>query len=254
MATQDEKKARIGTIVFHAILVLLFFFMGMKYQDPPPENGIAINFGYDRVGGGNTSSAPVETQEETPQEVQETVTEPTVDNTATQEMVDAPTVNTEETPTQEVVEPTPDPQPSDRLSGALQSTRDGTGSGEGEDEGGGDQGDPNGDPNSPNRTGQGGTGSGGNYRLGNRNALNRPEPDKGFTEEGRVVVKVYVDRAGKVVRAIPGVDIPGDVATNVFSSDLFERAKQAALKTTWQGDPNAIDQQIGFIVYNFRKR
>lgn len=252
MATQDEKNGRIGTIVFHALLLLLFLFAGLTYQDPPPENGIAINFGYDNQGSGSTSSAPTES---TPQ--QETqpdpVTDPVIDNVATQQVVDAPSVSTEQPQTTQQPQET-EPQPDSRLSGALSSVRDGTGSGEGVTDGGGDQGDPDGDPNSQSRTGVGGTGSGGNYRLGNRSALSRPNPEYNSSDEGRVVVKVYVSQTGRVTRAIPGVDIPGDVATNVFSSDLFERAKQAALKTTWQGDPNAPDEQIGYIVYNFQKR
>ena len=53
----NRNKARIGTIVFHALLLLWFAFYGLTYQDPPPEEGIAINFGYQDDGEGNTSQA-----------------------------------------------------------------------------------------------------------------------------------------------------------------------------------------------------
>ena len=53
----NRNKARIGTIVFHALLLLWFAFYGLTYQDPPPEEGIAINFGYQDDGLGNTSQA-----------------------------------------------------------------------------------------------------------------------------------------------------------------------------------------------------
>ncbi|GGH66778.1 energy transducer TonB [Phaeocystidibacter marisrubri] len=254
MATKDERNGRIGTIVFHAVILILFFFVGLKYQDPPPENGIAINFGYDAVGGGTTSSAPSESEPQVEETVTQPTTQPTETNVATQDVTDAPSVNTQEQTTEPTQETQPDPQPDSRLTGALSSVREGTGEGEGATEGGGDQGDPNGDPNSPNRTGVGGTGSGGNYRLGNRNALSQPKPTYDSQDQGRVVVKVYVDRTGRVVRAEPGVDIPGDVATNVFSSVLFDRARAAALATKWQGDPNAVEEQIGYIIYYFGKQ
>lgn len=254
MANADKRNGKVGTIVIHTIILVLFFFVGLSYQDPPPENGIAINFGYDAVGGGNTSSAPSEEQQPTEETTTQTTSQPTESNVATQDVVDAPSVNTQQqtTPTEPTVQE--DPKPDSRLSGALSSVRDGSGQGEGETQGGGDQGNTNGDPNSPNRTGEGGTGSGGNYRLGNRHALSQPKPTYDSQDQGRVIVKVYVDRTGKVVRAEAGVDIPGDKATNVFSSVLFERARAAALATKWQGDPNAVEEQIGYIIYTFGKQ
>ncbi len=255
MAENDKRNGRIGTIVFHAGLLILFLFVGLGYQDPPPEDGIEINFGYDDVGGGNTESAQMTQPQTQPQQTNES-TPTEVDEVATQESVDAPAVTTEEEsnpePPKEEVEP--DPTPSDRLNSALQSTRNGEGAGEGETEGGGDQGDPNGDPNSDSRVGTGGSGGSGNYRLGGRNALERPMPNYDCSDEGRVVVKVYVDRRGNVTRAEPGDAITNGPATNTFSSCLFDRAKQAALRTKWQGDVNAPEEQVGYIIYNFQKR
>src|SRR5690606_37710551 len=213
----------------------------------PPEDGIAINFGYDPEGFGQSTSAPVveevtEVQEEQSQVIREVVSDPVV----TQETVEAPTIT--ETTTERQPDPEPvveEPQPSETLTERLQRIREGRGSGEGETEGGGDQGNPEGDPNSPSRTGAGGTGNSGNYRLGNRQALSRPRPQYNCPDEGRVVVKVQVNRSGKVVQADAGANIPGGPASNTISSCLFEKATTAALNTTWQGDPNAPERQIG---------
>ncbi len=255
MADRDKRRGQIGTTVFHVALLILFLFIGLGYQDPPPEDGIEINFGYDDVGGGNTSSAQMQQPQTQPQQTTESTTTTDIQDVVTQQSVDAPSVTTDEPSTSEPQEEVePDPTPSDRLSSALQSTRNGQETGEGETEGGGDQGDPNGDPNSDSRTGTGGSGGSGNYRLGNRNALERPRPDYDCTDEGRVVVKVYVDRSGRVTRAIPGEAIANGPATNTFSSCLFEEAKQTALRTKWQGDPNAPEEQVGYIIYNFQKR
>lgn len=255
---KNRRKARIFTVVFHVILFALFAFVGLTYQDPPPEEGIAINFGYDEQGSGDTESSP---REEDPTPVQTPVeTSNTVDETATQEMVDAPVVKADpkkKDPEKVVEEPKkveePKPTASQALQDRLKAAREAQGSGQGVTQGGGDQGDPNGDKNVNNYTGSGGTGTSGNYRLGNRAALSRPKPVYDCSDEGRVVVKVYVDRNGKVLRAEPGAAIKDGPSTNTTSSCLLDKAKDAALRTTWQGDQTAQEQQVGYIIYNFSK-
>ena len=45
-AKRSKRNGVIGTILFHAILLTAFFFLGLTYQDPPPpEEGISINLG-----------------------------------------------------------------------------------------------------------------------------------------------------------------------------------------------------------------
>jgi len=122
----------------------------------------------------------------------------------------------------------------------------GTGSGQGTTAGGGDQGSPTGTPGGGGAGNGGGTQGTGDYRLGSRAATYRPVPSKGCEEEGRVVVKVFVNREGEVVSADPRTDM-----TKTSSTCLLERAKNAALRTKWQADPDAIEQQIGYITYNF---
>jgi len=254
---KDRRKGLIATIVVHVAMLLLFIFFGITKMIPPPEEGIAINFGYEDDGSGNTTqAAPVQPQTK-PQEVPQETTEQ-VDKVVTQESVDAPSVSEEkpkpktqptEKPKEKVEEA---PKPSNQLQNIINRTRTGQGEGEGETKGGGDQGDPDGDRNSPSREG-GGAGGSGDYRLGGRKALDRPKPTYDCAEEGRVVVKVWVDRGGRVINAIPGEKIPGGPATTTSSSCLFNRAKDAAMRTTWQGDPTAPDNQVGFIIYNFQK-
>lgn len=256
---EDKNRKRnswIGTVVFHSVLLLLFLFVGLKYQDPPIEDGIAINFGYEDDGQGNTEQAP---QQSTPQQPEEVVETPDVpEEVATQEAVEAPAISEKKPEPKPKEKPKevkePDPQPTSDLSDRLSRVRNTKGSGEGETQGGGDQGSQDGDPNSKNRTGTGGLGDSGDYRLGGRKALQRPKPNYNCPEEGRVVVKIYVDRYGKVVNAVPGERIPGDVASNTSSKCLFDRARDAAMSTTWQGDPNAPEQQVGYIIYNFSKK
>lgn len=103
-----------------------------------------------------------------------------------------------------------------------------------------------GDPNASGYYGIGGDGSGGNYRLTNRNALNRPKPDYPCNEEGKVVVTISVDQSGNVVSAVPGAK-----GTTNSASCLLNEAKKAALKTKFNPDNKAPSKQVGAIIYKF---
>ena len=103
-----------------------------------------------------------------------------------------------------------------------------------------------GDPNATGYYGVGGDGSGGNYRLGNRNALNRPKPDYPCNEEGKVVVTIYVDQSGNVVDAEAGAK-----GTTNLAPCLLNEAKEAALKTKFNKDAKAPPRQQGAVIYNF---
>ena len=74
MSDSEKKNKRngiIGTILFHALLLVAFLFMGLTYRiPPPPEEGITINFGYQDFGSGSEQPEQiVEEQEITPQEI-----------------------------------------------------------------------------------------------------------------------------------------------------------------------------------------
>ncbi len=101
------------------------------------------------------------------------------------------------------------------------------------------------DPNASGYYGNG-SGSGGNYRLGNRKALTKPIPNYDCNEEGMVFVSISVDNSGNVIWAIPGVK-----GTTNSAACLLQRAKEAALKTKFNSDTDAPAKQVGTIIYNF---
>ena len=113
------------------------------------------------------------------------------------------------------------------------------------DYGDGVKGTDKGDPNSKNYYGINNS-DGGNYSLGDRNALLKPKPITDCQEEGKVVVEIQVDRNGKVVSVNPGVKGSDNTA-----QCLLRAAKEAALKTTWEPDNKANSTQKGFIIYKF---
>ncbi|WKK65375.1 energy transducer TonB [Lutimonas zeaxanthinifaciens] len=134
----------------------------------------------------------------------------------------------------------------DALMGGFSDTDGKADGGEGDDDKTGDKGKVTGDPNAPGYYGVGGDGTGGNYRLGNRKALNKPKPEYDCNEEGRVVVSISVDQSGRVVSAEPGIK-----GTTNSAQCLLNRAKEAALKTKFNADSKAPAKQIGAIIYNF---
>lgn len=130
----------------------------------------------------------------------------------------------------------------------------GTGSGQGKSQGvtfpGGNQGVTSGDPNASNY-GNGGSGSGNNgsgvsYSLSGRTAKALPKPHYPGDDAGTVVVKVTVDKYGKVTSAEPGAR-----GTTIANQTFWHEAKQAALKAKFNINEKAPAFQQGTISYRF---
>ncbi len=130
----------------------------------------------------------------------------------------------------------------------------GAGSGDGKSQGktfpGGNQGVPTGDANAnkygPGGSGNGEQGSGVSYSLSGRTASSLPKPKYPGNDAGIVVVKVTVDKYGKVTSAEPGAR-----GTTIANQDFWNEAKQAALKAKFNLDNNAPAFQQGTISYRF---
>ena len=136
----------------------------------------------------------------------------------------------------------------DELMGGLNKS-DGTATGsEGDDSRAGDKGSPDGDPYATSYYGSPGSGSGtGGYGLNGRSLENKGKVAQECNESGKVVVKIVVDRNGKVVSATPGVR-----GTTNNSACLLEPARKTAFMHKWNLDTNAPSQQVGFVVVNFK--
>ena len=80
----------------------------------------------------------------------------------------------------------------------------------------------------------------------NRFAVVKIKPKYNCDESGTVVVRVWVNREGKTIKAEAGVR-----GTTESASCLLNEAKLAALQTTWTPYFDAPEIQIGQITYNF---
>ncbi len=249
---KKEKRNRgiLFTVVFHAIALLILIFSGFTTPLPlPEEEGIMIDFGDSETGLSQVEpeqttqlvkpiEAPVQEKSNMTQDYEESVaTEPE------HEIV-------KETPkeTKEVVEKEEKVREVDPL--ALYQNNSDNNSNNSNSEGiaGGDgnQGRPDGDPNSNQYTGNGAGQGGVGYSLSGRNPKGLPKPAYTSNEQGIVVVKITVDREGKVIAAISGAK-----GSTTMDSALLNAAKQAALNTKFDKNSSAPSRQTGTITYHF---
>ncbi len=293
--TRHKKKSFTLTTILLSLLVLVLFYIGLTYFDPPEERGIAVNFGTMDFGSGKQQpqkkikSEPVDIpkppNDPQPEEVeevkeveakaepQETVKkeEPTekvltqeseesirikqereakrrADEAAKKAKAEADRIAREKAAAeaQRKAEEAAKKKKLDALMGGIGKS-DGTDSGsEGDDSRPGDKGNPQGNPYATSYYGAPGSGTGG-YGLNGRSLVSKGKVQQECNEEGRVVVRIVVDRNGKVIKATPGVK----GSTNTAQC-LLDPARKTALLHQWNLDSDAPNQQIGFVVVNFK--
>ena len=246
----NKRKAIVGTLVFHLFLLICFIFLGLTYRiPPPPEEGITINFGYEDFGSGNEQPEQIVEEEKiAPEEIIEN--NPTVEEISTQEIEETPVVKqkVEEQKKTEEAEKVEEKktEPVVNTKALYPGKKQNNSSSQGISEGSGDQGSEEGDPKSNAYVG-GGVGTNGvAYKLGGRTIENIIKPINESQQQGKVVVTIRVNRNGKVINASPGAK--GSTTTNTY---LYAKAKEAALKTTFEANSSAPEIQIGTIIYNF---
>lgn len=291
--TRHKKKSFTLTTLLLSVLLLLLFYIGLTYMDPPIENGISVNFGTTDFGSGREQpkekiqSEPVkvpnkpavseEREEEVePEEIaqEEVVKEEPVEKVLTKEDPESIKIKQEREAKRKADEAAKQAKAKaerearekreaeeraqkereakknklDALMGGLNKS-DGTASGsEGDDNRTGDKGKPEGDPYATSYYGSPGSGSGtGGFGLNGRSLVSRGKVPQDCNQEGRVVVKIVVDRNGKVVSATPGVK-----GTTNNDPCLLDPARKTAFKHRWNLDSNAPSQQVGFVVVNFK--
>ncbi len=284
--TRHKKKSFTLTTLLLSALLLLLFYIGLTYLDPPIENGIAVNFGTMDFGSGEVQpkekirSEPQEVVSEPVQQVQEvqpqeeTVEEAPVekvltsdneesikikqqqeakrkaDEAAEKAKAEAERIAKEKRDAEEKKRQEQEAKKKniDALIGGIGKS-DGTTTGsEGDDDRLGDKGQPDGDPYATSYYGAPGSGSGtGGYGLSGRSLVSKGKVQQECNEEGRVVVRIVVGRNGQVIQATPGVK-----GTTNNAPCLLEPAKKTALQHRWNPDSNAPAEQIGFVVVNFK--
>lgn len=252
---RNKIKGFIGTILFHALVLIAFLFMGLTYQDPPPlEEGISINFGFNDTGVGEIEPEDIEEIneiseseiiEEQIENIEEVITQSIEENIAVKkiEKINKKENLKKEDPIKEVIE---EKKPEINKKALYTGKKKKQKTNQGNSNGLGNEGSLEGDMNSNIYTGGGIGVDGMAYQLGGRNAINKPKPE-GNQIEGKVVVLITVNRLGDVIFANAGAK-----GSTTYDKKLLERAKKAALKTKFDTKNSAPVNQQGKIIYDFK--
>ncbi|WP_282044166.1 energy transducer TonB [Winogradskyella flava] len=275
LETKHERNSARITGLIALILFLLLFFVGPQYLDPPEEYGVAVNFGTTDFGSGSKPLAqPRKALEEKVVEESQPETskaEPTQTNTKTEEVMteenaeaiaikkqkeaeakakaEAERIERQKREAEERKKREEEEKRKklDNLIGGVKNSSGNDDGGEGPDSQAGNKGQLDGDPYAPSYFGGSGPGKGGvGYGLGGRGRPSKRIYKQECNEYGLVVVRIEVNRQGKVVKAEPG--IRGTTNTHPC---LLEPAKKIALSHKWPADPEAPAKQIGFVSINF---
>lgn len=272
--TPHKKKSAAITGVTAILLLLLFFTLGLHYMDPPISYGMEVNFGSSAVGRGKVqpqkpiASKPIPVKEkiETVEETSPTPPEPkekkqsqvlTEKESTVAVNKKKETTQTEPFPTpkkEEVIEPEPEPTVSEATKKVLSNfinSQPKTGvdkAGSGNDSFSGDKGKLEGNPYATSyydKSGPGGQGKG--YGLNGRNLMSSGSKTQDCNEEGTVVVRIIVNRQGRVISAQPGVK-----GTTNSHPCLLAPARETAMFHQWFPDSKAPQKQVGFVVIQFK--
>ncbi|RUA28882.1 MAG: hypothetical protein DSY76_03950 [Bacteroidetes bacterium] len=242
---KNKRTAIIATLLFHVLVILILIFTGLTPPMPPrPEIGVEVNLGNSAEGmGEKQTEKPVE-EKATPPTPQKVTTEEKV---VTQEEVKTVKVNDKVNnvkKTDPVVEPKEEPKTVDKRFIFNKNKKTVKGSSEGPDKKPGDKGKKGGDPNAKNYVGNHGNGI--SYQLKGRKGKSLPKPSIDYSEEGTVVVKIWVNKSGKVINA--EVQEKGTLTPN---TQLRSLAIKAAMASVFDAKPDAPEVQIGTIEYVF---
>ncbi|WP_396210662.1 energy transducer TonB [Flavobacterium sp.] len=256
LETKYEKRSLGITVVVFIVLFICFYFYVLKDDPNVPyvfKGGeIAINFGTSETGNGDIQ--PIEKVQTAPEPVVNEAVETPAQKITTQTKVKAAAVPTATTPSEAPPTPTP---PKRKTNSALNSILKGpkttgtTQTGHGDDNDGGDKGSVNGSLYANMTYGDGtgdgkGTGKGTGWGLSGRKLYGNSKKIQDCNESGKVVVKIWVNRQGNVIRAERS---QGTTNTNPC---LVNPAIETAKTFKWQSDSNAPETQIGFVVVNFQ--
>ena len=174
-----------------------------------------------------------------PEPVKEIVEEKPVDSTFISEP--------EKTVEKPVDEPKPVVNTKALYKGSSKTSKQGAN--QGVKQGAGDMGKPQGYKDSDKYNGRGGEGNGISFSLVGRGSKDLKKPSVGeLSEEGTVVVNIWVDRNGKVVNA------QITKGTEVTDQKLRQIAVDAAKNSIFTVDQSALELQRGTITYTYKRK
>lgn len=245
----NKVKSGIGTAIIMALVAVVLLAFGYDPPDPPiPEEGVEVNIGDSDFGMGSDPEPASEASNYAPPAAQNQVatqqTEPSISMPSTPNQGNVTNPAAQEQPQVENKEP--EINQNALFTGRRNRTNQGGSGSEGNTTGNGNQGNPNGTPNSNNYDGNGGNGVKADLKGRSAVVLPRPPSYQG-KDQGNVVIKVWVNQQGYVVRAEAG-----QKGTTLAKEEFVQRALEYAKKAKFTPSLDSPDEQIGYITYMFR--
>jgi hypothetical protein len=267
MTYQEEnnypKAIAIATVFMGLLIALSFIWVigSFEPEEEPGMGGIVVNYGTSATGIGNdytsiedpsmdpnangkmpdkvTPEQKVTPNNSSAVDAKDILTQTNEDavavNTKAVKANNAPTSATTEKPSTPTINPN-----------ALYKGKKNNGTGAGDGTGGepGNQGSVNGDPLS-NNYGPGGSGNG-NTPIPLRKFINLVKPVDNSQETGKVAIRVYFNRDGRITSA--KVDLKGSTTTN---PELQRKCLQSVLNSSLPPEEKGSDNQVGVVIFSF---
>lgn len=255
MSTESRNKiiSATGTALILGIIVVLCLAFGYDPPDPPiPEEGVEVNLGNSDEGLGSNPE-PAETQPSAaprPAAATEQIATQRTESTAPVYTSEKPSTAKQDNPVPTTTQPEPPKEPEINknalFSGGRSNNKNKQGGSEGNTQGQGNMGKEGGSTNSNRYDGAPGSGGTG-FSLSGRTARALPSPQTSTNKEGKVVVKIWVDRSGNVTQT----SAP-EKGSTLTDASIVQQAKAAAMKAMFSPKADAPEVQTGTITYVFR--
>mgnify|MGYP003423623269 FL=1 len=233
---EENRRKLISAIITLFVSLIgtgILFVVALPYPDPPPpELGVEMN-AEELSDIGNDFDNASEGGEDVSNNVASNYSKENIVNQDTEEAPISSKRNETVTPKKENEKPA-EPAINQNALFSKGKVKKGNGGSQGISEGSG--------------SGAGGNseGKGVSFNLGGRGAKELVPPSASNNTPGKIVVEIFVDKEGNVVRAKAGVK-----GTTISNSNLYRKCEQAARKCKFAADPNAPEEQRGTITYRF---
>ncbi|KWW31018.1 MAG: hypothetical protein AUK63_701 [bacterium P3] len=244
-----EVRIKITSAVFTALLmgivVILCLAFGYYPPNPPiPEEGVEVALGYDEAGLGSEMPVPTAPNQQQSSAAGNYSTQNTEESVSLPDNSRGRTTNPHATANKRTEQKEPEINRNALYSGRKNNTSGGQG--QGNTQGSGQQGVENGTSGAANFNGPAGHGS---FSLAGRSGVSLPHPAYNSSREGKIIVKIWVDRQGNVTKTEAPMQ-----GTTILDETMIEQARRAAMRSKFNADPDAAVVQTGTITYVFRKQ
>jgi periplasmic protein TonB len=239
ISKEDNRKAVVGTIIVHILLILLLIFYKITTLDPPfptTEFVMELDFSGSEASGG-APSQPSQSTSQTASNAEDLATQDDESPVTVTKGKTTTTKTTTKTTTEETKTTTQDP----KYTFGNVFGNGGSGSGEGDKDG-------DGKGSGDGLSGPGGTGKSGTGDGSGRDILYKPSPDNPIQETGVVIVRVWIDRNGKVVSAVAQTAHPETRVTNPIH---LSEAVKIAYKFKFSENASGFERETKDIKINF---